>query len=74
MCIRDRVLAVLMGLSEHRPAMDQIFSIPRMWAFGTPSFDPGVTITCVIGALVLLSMSCLLYTSQPVPYRLVISK
>ena len=51
------VLAVLMGLSEHRPAMDQIFSIPRMWAFGTPSFDPGVTITCVIGALVLLSMS-----------------
>ena len=51
------VLAVLMGLSEHRPAMEQIFSIPRMWAFGTPSFDPGVTITCVIGALVLLSMS-----------------
>lgn len=46
-----------LGVTDESPAMEQIFSIPRVWAFGTPSFDPGVTITCVIGALVLLSMS-----------------
>lgn len=51
------VLALLLGLSTDRPSGTGIVSIPELWAWGRPSFDLGVTVTCVIGALVLLSMS-----------------
>nr|WP_305146662.1 purine/pyrimidine permease [Anaerovorax odorimutans] len=51
------VLAVLVGLSVQRPTLDNLVSLPRLWAWGTPAFDLGITIACVLSALVLLSMS-----------------
>jgi len=51
------ILALFMGLSAERPSGTGIISLPKLWAWGTPTFDLGVTVTCVIGALVLLSMS-----------------
>lgn len=34
-----------------------LVSLPKFMAWGKPTFDLGITITCVIGALMLLSMS-----------------
>lgn len=34
-----------------------IISLPKFMAWGKPTFDLGITVTCVIGALMLLSMS-----------------
>ena len=50
-------LVVLMGLPAERPTAQGIVSLPKLWPWGTPTFDLGVTIACVLGALVLLSMS-----------------
>lgn len=50
-------LAAVMGLSENRPQFDHVFRLPELFAFGKPTFDAGVTLTCLIGAMVLLSMS-----------------
>jgi xanthine/uracil permease len=35
---------------------NRIFSIPELFAWGQPTFDPGISITCTIAALLLLSM------------------
>lgn len=50
-------LAVLMGLSTQRPTTEGIVSLPKLWPWGAPTFNLGVTVACVLGALVLLSMS-----------------
>lgn len=50
------ILALVVGLSVDRPSLDGIVGLPKIWAWGTPTFDLGVTIACVLGALVLLSM------------------
>ena len=60
------ILALLLGLSVDRPSGTGIISIPDIWAWGRTSFDLGVTVTCVIGALVLLSMSFVKITATTV--------
>lgn len=51
------LLALALGLSEYEITMGRLVRAPELFAFGAPSFDPGVVISCVLSALVLLSMS-----------------
>lgn len=51
------ILALVLGISTERPSGQGIVSFPRFFSWGQPSFDPGITITCILGALVLLSMT-----------------
>lgn len=55
------LLAALLGMTNPIPAGGgKWISIPQIFAWGKPTFDVGITATCIIAALVLLSMS---YTS-----------
>ena len=51
------ILAILLGLSENKMTIGALARAPELFAFGAPSFNPGVVISCVLSALVLLSMS-----------------
>lgn len=51
-------LAAILGLTTARgDAFASIVSLPSFFAWGTPTFDLGVTLTCVLAALVLISMN-----------------
>lgn len=52
------VMAALLGITSSGNLMGNgIISLPEFLAWGKPTFDPGVCITCVIAAFVLLSMT-----------------
>ena len=51
------ILAIFMGLSaETVSGSDSFVELPQIFAWGMPKFDVSITITCLIGATVLLSM------------------
>lgn len=50
-------LAGVLGVTVSGNNSGSMFLVPDIFVWGKPTFDPGVSITCVIGALVLLSMS-----------------
>lgn len=51
------LLACALGLrSETLPNTGGLITLPGIFAWGKPTFDPGIVVTCVIGATVLLSM------------------
>lgn len=51
------VLAWILGITGKVDLMENgLFSLPRLFAWGKPTFDGGIVLTCVIGAIVLLSM------------------
>lgn len=52
------ILAALLGVTESAELLQNgLVTLPRIFAWGTPHFDLGITVTCVIGATVLLSMA-----------------
>lgn len=52
------VLAAVMGITQQPEASaGGLFSLPQVFAWGRPTFDPGVIVTCIIAAFVLLSMT-----------------
>lgn len=52
------ILAWIMGITGKANLLaGGILSLPKVFAWGTPTFDAGVTVTCVIAAFVLLSMT-----------------
>jgi xanthine/uracil permease len=55
------ILAAALGLVSGRDmSFTPVISLPSMFAWGTPTFDMGVTLTCILAGLVLISMD---YTS-----------
>ena len=51
------ILAIILGTeNETLLTAERVMELPAIFAWGKPSFDLGITITCVIGATVLLSM------------------
>ena len=52
------ILAIILGNKRTKPYLRQkgSWNYRHLFAWGKPSFDLGITITCVIGATVLLSM------------------
>lgn len=51
------ILAIILGIeNETLLTAERVMELPAIFAWGKPSFDLGITITCVIGATVLLSM------------------
>ncbi len=51
------ILGLILGITkEIQMVEDRLITLPETFAYGAPTFDPGVTIICVIGSLVLLSM------------------
>ncbi|MBE6032181.1 MAG: xanthine permease [Clostridiales bacterium] len=51
------ILAVILGITKDIHMVEGKFvTLPEPFAYGTPTFDAGVVIICVIGSLVLLSM------------------
>lgn len=51
------VLAWILGITGEIDLMENgLFSLPQPFAWGRPTFDGGIVLTCIIGALVLLSM------------------
>lgn len=55
------ILAILLHLTKPIDLTDKpLIFIPRVFAWGTPTFDLGIAITCVLASLILLSMT---YTS-----------
>lgn len=52
------ILAYFMGITAKTDLMaGGILSVPKIFAWGRPTFDLGITATCVIAAFVLLSMT-----------------
>ncbi|MCI8608088.1 MAG: purine/pyrimidine permease [Firmicutes bacterium] len=52
------ILASVMGVTEEANLLENGWiTLPKPLAWGPLHFDPGVTITCIIGATVLLSMA-----------------
>src|SRR5665648_381501 len=51
-------LAALLGITSTMNLLAEgIISLPKVFAWGMPTFDPGVIVTCVLASLVLLSMT-----------------
>lgn len=52
------VLAYIMGITTRADLMaDGVISLPKVFAWGRPTFDVGIVVTCIIAAFVLLSMT-----------------
>lgn len=51
------ILAAALGETVSGNSTGSMLLVPGLFVWGAPTFDAGVVITCVIGALVLLSMS-----------------
>ena len=51
-------MAALLGITKSIDLLSEgIISLPEVFAWGRPTFDPGVIVTCVLASLVLLSMT-----------------
>lgn len=51
------ILAALLGITEKVDFLQNgVLSLPRPFAWGAPTFDGGVAVTCLISAFVLISM------------------
>lgn len=52
------ILAYVVGITTESDLMGNgILSLPKIFAWGTPTFDIGIIVTCIIAAFVLLSMT-----------------
>lgn len=52
------ILAYVMGVTTEADLMENgILSLPKIFAWGKPTFDVGIVVTCIIAAFVLLSMT-----------------
>lgn len=52
------VLAAVLGITKSANLTDGgVISLPEPFAWGTPTFDTGVIVTCIVAAFVLLSMT-----------------
>ena len=52
------ILAILTGIGSPISNTGKgLISLPKTFSWGTPTFDIGITVTCVLAALVLLSMT-----------------
>ena len=51
------IAAVIMGIGNFSEMgeMTSVFQLPKIFAWGTPTFDWGITITCVIGSFLLFA-------------------